>query len=130
MIGEVLCNNLILVLNKTDLLPTEKAQATIEKMTKRLRMTLKSTKFAESAIIAVAAKPGGGGEMDGGSDDAPSIGVDALLGAIQEMCYVPQRNTEGPVVMAVDHCFGTIVVLTFIIFLRIQIDIYIFNSEK
>lgn len=45
LIGELTCPRMVVVLNKTDLLPANKRQSTIEKMTKRLHKTLESTRF-------------------------------------------------------------------------------------
>lgn len=46
LIGELTCRRMVVVLNKTDLLPPNKRQAAIEKMTKRLHKTLESTRCA------------------------------------------------------------------------------------
>lgn len=104
VIGEILCDHLLLVLNKIDLLPPEKSKATIEKMIKRIRATLQSTKFANCKIIPVAAKPGGGDETCSVTSDP--LGMSELLAGLQNMFYIPKRETMGPVVFAVDHCFG------------------------
>lgn len=45
LIGELTCPRMVVVLNKTDLLPPNKRQSAIEKMTKRLHKTLESTRF-------------------------------------------------------------------------------------
>ncbi|TVK90555.1 Selenocysteine-specific elongation factor [Bagarius yarrelli] len=60
LIGQLTCSHMIVILNKTDLLPTDKRQSAIEKMTKRLHKTLENTRrFRGCPVIAVAAKPGG-----------------------------------------------------------------------
>lgn len=46
LIGELTCPRMVVVLNKTDLLPADKRQAAIEKMTKRLHKTLENTRCA------------------------------------------------------------------------------------
>lgn len=48
LIGELTCPRMVVVLNKIDLLPPDKRQAAIEKMTKRLHKTLESTRSAFS----------------------------------------------------------------------------------
>lgn len=101
VIGEILCDNLLVVLNKVDLIPQEKQKASIEKMTKRILLTLQKTKFAGSKVIAVAAKPGG--------PDAPEqdpTGVKELIEAMQAFSYIPKRDNVGPFLFAVDHCFS------------------------
>lgn len=44
LIGELTCPRMVVVLNKTDLLPPNKRQGAIEKMTKRLHKTLEGTR--------------------------------------------------------------------------------------
>ena len=44
VIGKITSDRMIIVLNKTDMLPHEKRQVMIEKMTKKLKMTLQATK--------------------------------------------------------------------------------------
>lgn len=44
LIGELTCPCMVVVLNKTDLLPPNKRQSAIEKMTKRLHKTLENTR--------------------------------------------------------------------------------------
>lgn len=48
LIGELTCPRMVVVLNKIDLLPPDKRQTAIEKMTKRLHKTLESTRSAFS----------------------------------------------------------------------------------
>ena len=101
VIGEILCDNLLVVFNKVDMIPPEKQKATIEKMKKRILLTLQKTKFADSNIIAVSAKPGGADA----SDQDPT-GVEELIKALQESSYIPKRDSLGPFLFSVDHCFS------------------------
>ena len=48
LIGELTCPRMVVVLNKTDLLPPAKRQSAIDKMTKRLQKTLENTRYAGS----------------------------------------------------------------------------------
>ena len=59
VIGEITCSFMMVILNKVDLLPMETREASIQKMTKKMRATLSRTKFKDSPIIPVAAKCGG-----------------------------------------------------------------------
>ena len=59
VIGEITCCFMMVILNKVDLLPMETREASIQKMTKKMRATLSRTKFKDSPIIPVAAKCGG-----------------------------------------------------------------------
>ena len=102
VIGEILCNNMLIVLNKLDMVPEEKRKATIEKMSKRLRAALQNTKFVDSKIVAVAANPGGNTDLT----KSTPIGIDELIESIRNFTYIPQRQKNGPLVLAVDHCFS------------------------
>ncbi|XP_068171441.1 selenocysteine-specific elongation factor isoform X2 [Antennarius striatus] len=102
LIGELTCPRMVVVLNKTDLLPPNKRQSAIEKMTKRLHKTLESTRFRDCPVIAVAAKPGGPEAPD---TEEPQ-GVQELIELLKSQTYVPQRDPGGDLLMAVDHCFS------------------------
>uniref|UniRef100_A0A3Q3NG87 Selenocysteine-specific elongation factor n=1 Tax=Mastacembelus armatus TaxID=205130 RepID=A0A3Q3NG87_9TELE len=102
LIGELTCPRMVVVLNKVDLLPRNKRQSAIEKMTKRLHKTLESTRFKECPVIAVAAKPGGPEAPD---TEEPQ-GVPELIELLKKQTYLPQRDPGGELLMAVDHCFS------------------------
>uniref|UniRef100_A0A7M5VGU5 Selenocysteine-specific elongation factor n=2 Tax=Clytia hemisphaerica TaxID=252671 RepID=A0A7M5VGU5_9CNID len=102
VIGEILCEKMVVVLNKVDLIPEQKRQATIEKMTKRMLKTLENTKFANSTVIAVAANVGAS-EI---TTDVQRIGMDQLITCLQSQAYIPTRNPEGSLLFSVDHCFS------------------------
>lgn len=59
VIGEITTKNLIIVLNKIDLIPLEEREEKIELCKKNIYLTLKSTKFANCPIISTAAAVGG-----------------------------------------------------------------------
>lgn len=102
IIGELTCRRMVVILNKIDLLPENKRQSAVEKMTKRLHKTLENTRFKDCPVIAVAAKPGG--------PEAPEAeepqGVPELIQLLKEQTYLPQRDPGGDLLMAVDHCFS------------------------
>ncbi|XP_029640997.1 selenocysteine-specific elongation factor-like isoform X1 [Octopus sinensis] len=102
VVGEIACEKMVVVLNKTDLLPPAKKAATIEKMTKRLLKTLEPTKFAKAPVIAVSANPGG---TETG-DTSKSEGIVELLETLKKYTYIPERNLTGPFIFSVDHCFS------------------------
>ncbi|CAH1785985.1 unnamed protein product [Owenia fusiformis] len=101
VIGQIACNKMIVVLNKVDLIPEAKREATVEKMKKKMTMTLKNTKFAGCPIVPVAAKPGG---PEG--TDTEGMGVQELIDTLKLNTYLPQRSPEGDFIFAVDHCFS------------------------
>ncbi|XP_059184342.1 selenocysteine-specific elongation factor [Centropristis striata] len=102
LIGELTCPRMVVVLNKIDLLPPNKRQSAIEKMTKRLHKTLENTRFKECPVIAVAAKPGGPEAPDTEEPHA----VPELIELLKKQTYLPQRDPGGDLLMAVDHCFS------------------------
>ncbi|XP_053267761.1 selenocysteine-specific elongation factor [Pleuronectes platessa] len=102
LIGELTCPRMVVVLNKVDLLPPNKRQSAIEKMTKRLHKTLETTRFKECPVIAVAAKPGGPEAPD---TEEPQ-GLPQLIELLKKQTYLPKRDPSGDLLMAVDHCFS------------------------
>lgn len=102
LIGELTCPQMVVILNKIDLLPPNKRQSAIEKMTKRLHKTLENTRFKDCPVIAVAAKPGGPEAPD---TEEPQ-GVSELIELLKKQAYLPQRDPGGDLLMAVDHCFS------------------------
>lgn len=102
VIGEMACPRMVVVLNKTDLLPAAKRQGAIDKMSKRLHKTLENTRFHGCPIIPVAAKPGG----PEAPDTEVAQGVPELIELLKAQTYLPRRDPSGPFLMAVDHCFS------------------------
>ncbi|EPQ08239.1 Selenocysteine-specific elongation factor [Myotis brandtii] len=102
VIGQIACQKLIVVLNKTDLLAEGKKQAAIEKMTKKMQKTLENTKFRGAPIIPVAAKPGG---PEAPETEAPQ-GISELIELLTSQISIPTRDPSGPFLMSVDHCFS------------------------
>ncbi|KAJ1523664.1 hypothetical protein ONE63_001505 [Megalurothrips usitatus] len=98
VIGEIMCKNMIVVLNKTDLLPPEKRDLSIEKMKKKMSLTLAKTIFKSAPIVALSANP-----VD---SQSKAEGLDRLLGTMKEKACLPEKHLEKPFLFAVDHCFG------------------------
>ncbi|XP_002730416.1 selenocysteine-specific elongation factor-like [Saccoglossus kowalevskii] len=101
VIGEIICEKMIVVLNKIDLLQPAKKQQQIEKMKKRMAKTLENTRFAGCPMISVAAKPGGPE-----APDTEAEGVDILIEELKKQAYLPKRSSSGAFIYAVDHCFS------------------------
>ncbi|XP_043297984.1 selenocysteine-specific elongation factor isoform X1 [Cervus canadensis] len=102
VIGQIACQKLVVVLNKTDLLPEGKRQATIDRMTRKMQKTLENTKFRGAPVIPVAAKPGG---PDAPETEAPQ-GIQELIELLTSQISIPTRDPSGPFLMSVDHCFS------------------------
>ncbi|XP_070386403.1 selenocysteine-specific elongation factor isoform X3 [Dermacentor albipictus] len=101
VLGEITCDHMLLVLNKIDLLPEADRNKQIDKMTKRLKKTLENTKFANAAVIPVAANPGGADHVEPSS----ALGLTGLVEALCRDARLPERQDKGPLVLSVDHCF-------------------------
>ena len=70
-------------------------------MKKRMLKTLESTRFANATVVAVAARPGGSENQE-----AEVIGIDKLIECLNGNAYVPERDSAGPFIYSVDHCFS------------------------
>eukprot|EP00736_Rhodelphis_marinus_P000668 Rmarinus@m.4235 len=98
VIGEVLSDELVVVLNKEDLLPEADREKLRLKMVTRLKKTIAHTAFGEAPIVSVSAAPGAK------EDSQPEVG--ALVNLLKEKLRVPNRQgKDGKFVFAVDHCF-------------------------
>ncbi|XP_034108109.1 selenocysteine-specific elongation factor [Drosophila albomicans] len=93
LIGELLDKKLLLVINKTDSLPTDQREAKLEKLRSRLRKTLATTRFGDQVpIYCVSALQG--------------LHIDELRDGLANAYYEPQRQLDAPLLMYVDHCFA------------------------
>eukprot|EP00999_Lentomonas_sp_LEN2_P001393 NODE_242_length_1818_cov_114.302188_g216_i0.p1 GENE.NODE_242_length_1818_cov_114.302188_g216_i0~~NODE_242_length_1818_cov_114.302188_g216_i0.p1 ORF type:complete len:593 (-),score=114.97 NODE_242_length_1818_cov_114.302188_g216_i0:39-1745(-) len=105
VIGEILAKDLIVVLNKVDMLTAADAATRdqlVQKKIKQLRTSVFSkTRWPNAPMVPVAANPGAQGAQE-------PIGLDALVAEIQAHTYVPQTTpcTYDDFLMAIDHCFA------------------------
>ncbi|KAA0712859.1 Selenocysteine-specific elongation factor [Triplophysa tibetana] len=102
LIGQLTCSQMVVILNKIDLLPSDKRQGAMDKMTKRMHKTLENTRFKGCPVIAVAAKPGG----PEAPDTEEAQGISELIELLKSQAFLPQRDPSGALLMAVDHCFS------------------------
>lgn len=106
VIGEILNDTLIVVLNKTDMLPEAGREEKLSKMKARIRKTLAATKFADAPMVAIAARPGGAeSAASDASGGAAAVGVSALVDELKARVALPERRHDGPLHFAIDHCF-------------------------
>eukprot|EP00301_Raphidiophrys_heterophryoidea_P022115 c6351_g1_i1.p1 GENE.c6351_g1_i1~~c6351_g1_i1.p1 ORF type:complete len:572 (-),score=148.73 c6351_g1_i1:33-1607(-) len=99
VIGELMTDKLVIVLNKVDMIPEDVRADRVEKMKAKLSKTFKATRFADAPMVVVAADPGAGGQ-------GKSIGMQDLINLLRGL--VPQPESEassGPLYFAIDHCF-------------------------
>ena len=104
MVGEITTSNLLVVLNKTDMIPEASREEKVDKMRKRLANTFKATKFGGCEMVAIAARPGGADTMAEGGP-AP-VGVETLVEHLMSrVSEAHTRQQTGDFLFAADHCF-------------------------
>ena len=105
VIGEITTDNMIVALNKCDLLPAEPAAraAALAAASTKVRAALASTRFANAPFVPVAGSVAAAG-FD--SEQYASEGLPALCDALLSQTRLPQRSSAGNLLYAVDHCFA------------------------
>ena len=103
VIGEILTDNLVIALNKIDLIPEAQRPQKIEKVTAGLKSAFAQTRFKSPVIIPVSARVGGGDDV--AAADITSLGLSDLAEALMRFAVVPSRSSKDPFLFAVDHCF-------------------------
>lgn len=93
MIGELTANQLLVVLNKIDLFPSDTRETKLEKLRRGLAATFSRTRFAGCRMVEVAARPGGG-DNAAGFDGSGAVGVEAVTSALLEMTDMPARSVH------------------------------------
>ncbi|GBG89227.1 hypothetical protein CBR_g48935 [Chara braunii] len=108
VIGEISpCRDMIVALNKVDLLPEAARTQQAERMKKRLRATFQGTKFAGCDMVVVAARPGG---PDGEAAGLQTLGMDDLMASMSRAIkdqppMSTAKDNQLPFLFAIDHCF-------------------------
>ncbi|CAE7191075.1 Eefsec [Symbiodinium pilosum] len=98
VVAEILANQLVVILNKIDMIPAEKRKKILDKVIKELRKTFARTKFGSDLPFAcVSAHPQDGSEPLGATD---------LMEVIKTNLALPQRDSSGPFMFAYDHAFA------------------------
>ncbi|CAH8501974.1 unnamed protein product [Dicrocoelium dendriticum] len=111
VIGTITCDQMIVVLNKCDLLPVETRGASIEKMRKRVSKTLENTKYRNCPIAAVSAAPGGV-QADFFPDDRQQCNedikelIELLVQTVSDPSERRRLVRDQDFLFAVDHCFA------------------------
>ena len=107
VVGEITTSELLVVMNKTDMIPEASREDKIAKMTARLGNTFKATKFKECEMVPVAARPGGAVDMSAGGD--PPVGVERLVERLMDRVERAharrEQRKDDTFLFAVDHCF-------------------------
>lgn len=111
VVGEVMSTDLVVVLNKVDLLPEASRAKLLSKARKRLAATFDLTRFKGCAMVPVAASPAAAplptSAAPQGCQGSAALGVSDL---VQELLlHIPSqaRPTQGrPFLALYDHCFA------------------------
>ncbi|KAG5441757.1 Selenocysteine-specific elongation factor [Clonorchis sinensis] len=110
IIGEITCDQMIVVLNKSDLLKEDVRASQIDKMRKRISKTLEQTKFRGAPIAVVSAAPGGN-QVDFKPDaqHPPNEDLQNLITLLIQTVTDPterrERVRQRGFLFAADHCF-------------------------
>ena len=98
VVGELLTDKMVVVLNKVDLLPPDARDAKIARTRKRVENTLASTRFAGAPVVAVSACPGA-------APGAEPVGVRSVVEELMRFVPGVARDYGGSFLFSVDHCF-------------------------
>ena|GEM_PF-1873803 len=127
VIGEILADDILIVLNKIDLVPQGVRDAKIQAVSKMIKQTLSNTRFNQATILPVSASVGGGENATtfGSQEKSPTLGLEELIKYIADTTLLPDRSDTGPFLYSVDHGFpikgqGTVITGTV---LRGSIDV-------
>lgn len=118
VIAEMTTRNLIVVLNKIDMFPEGEREERLNEAERKMKMSLRGTKFEEAQMVGISACVGGekfvmnGGATSRGLGDSSSItgtnNIHSLLSILQSQICLPHRDlipSPDRFHFAVDHCF-------------------------
>mmetsp|Transcript_87983 Transcript_87983/g.137886 ORF Transcript_87983/g.137886 Transcript_87983/m.137886 type:complete len:669 (-) Transcript_87983:122-2128(-) len=98
VVAEILANQLVIILNKIDMIPAAKRAKTLVSIEKRLRQAFGKSKFSDSLTFAfTSASP---------QDGSDSIGIQELVEVLKGSLTVPKRDLAGPFMFSFDHAFA------------------------
>ena len=110
VIGEITSENVIIALNKVDLLPETEREGKIMRMKRRIRKVFASTRFPDPPVVLLAAAVGGervaAATQTKGEPVVQSSGIEDLVHLLRSTVQLPRRVVSGPFLFAVDHCFA------------------------
>lgn len=97
VVAEILANQLVIVLNKVDMIAADKRDKVLKGVIKKLKITFSQSKFgADLTFACTAASP---------QDGAPSIGLTELIEVLKAKLVVPKRDPTGAFMFSFDHAF-------------------------
>lgn len=91
---------------QVDLIPESERAARVAAQEVAIRRQLRGSPFADAPMVAVAAAVGGEKVAAVTEEDSsPPLGMDDLVSALCDAMPYPARSADGPLYVAVDHCF-------------------------
>lgn len=100
VIAEIALTRLVVVLNKTDLLPVEDRAERLARVTQRVRKVLAATRFVDAPIVSVSA-------LEDGCDSEGVRALTELIRRAADSLPLPApAPSSAPFRLAVDHCFA------------------------
>jgi selenocysteine-specific elongation factor len=100
---------------QVDLIPEPERAQRVAAQQEAIRRQLRGSPFADAPMVAAAAAVGGekvaaatgGGAKAAAAGEAggPPLGMEELVATLRRTMPYPARRAEGPLYMAVDHCF-------------------------
>lgn len=97
VVAEILANQLVIVLNKIDMIPEKKREKSLNSIIKKLRATFAVTKFgADLPFACVSANP---------QDGSGPIGLESFVDVLKSKLNMPKRDKNGPFMFSFDHAF-------------------------
>ena len=91
VVGELTANNLIVVLNKIDVIPSKLREVVVSNMQKRLSKAIKTTRFGDCKMVPVAACPGVADKMD---VYGSPLGIDILVANLMALVSSAQNDSR------------------------------------
>lgn len=125
IISEITCNNLMIVINKIDLIDRNERYTVIKNLESRIRKVLNTTKFGSNIpIVSLSA--------------LEKINIEEFFEKFKKFISFPQRDLTKPFLFYFDHCFsikgkGTIFTGTILqgkISINDKIEIPLYKEQK
>lgn len=91
IVGEIVCRNIIVVLNKIDMLEADFVTVKVDKFIEKLKKHLSKMSFEHVEFCAVSA--------------ATNMNIESLRKLLTDVVVLPKRQFDVPFLCAVDHCF-------------------------
>eukprot|EP00667_Euglena_gracilis_P006424 EG_transcript_6473 len=102
VLGEILAKDLVIVLNKVDLVVATESQTMeqqIERTVRKMKATFAKTRWPDAPMVLIAANPAAG----------PPVGLPELVSRLQERTHPPNASGAAAYdqfLLYVDHCFA------------------------